>query len=91
LRGPFSTRAEREGILRTGYPGYDTSVGWMAYDDSKVRELTLRAIAQGFQAFKLKVGSEREERDLRRANMLRNFIGDRAALMFDANQHWNLP
>jgi len=29
----------------------------MAYDDTKVQELTARAIDQGFKAFKLKVGS----------------------------------
>ena len=34
--GTVPRRAEREPILRTGYPGYDTSVGWMAYDDAKV-------------------------------------------------------
>src|SRR5665213_3808443 len=33
----MKTRDERAGILHTGYPGYDTSVGWMAYDDAKVR------------------------------------------------------
>src|ERR1700722_14708839 len=44
LREKLSTRAERAGILHTGYPGYDTSVGWMDYDDSKVRELTRMAL-----------------------------------------------
>src|SRR5712692_9061000 len=39
LREPFGSRAERKGILKTGYPGYDTSVGWIAYDDTKVKEL----------------------------------------------------
>src|SRR6266481_10221046 len=54
LRDKLSSRAERKGILKTGYPGYDTSVGWIAYDDTKVKELTARAIDQGFKAFKLK-------------------------------------
>jgi L-fuconate dehydratase len=63
----------------------------MAYDDQKVRELTMRAIDRGFQAFKLKVGSADESRDLRRAAMLREVVGDSGILMFDANQHWNLP
>lgn len=91
LRGQAAGRGKREPILRLGYPGYDTSIGWMAYDDDKVRELTARAREQGFTAFKLKVGSADENRDLRRAAMLRQSIGDDATLMFDANQHWNLP
>jgi L-fuconate dehydratase len=91
LRSNLNTRQDREPILRTGYPGYDTSVGWMAYDDQKVRELTARAIDRGFRAFKLKVGSADESRDLRRAAMLRELVGDGGIIMFDANQHWNLP
>ncbi|MGC1296220.1 MAG: enolase C-terminal domain-like protein [Alloacidobacterium sp.] len=90
LDGNLSTRASREPILKTGYPGYDTSVGWMAYDDQKVRELTARAMGQGFRAFKLKVGSAEEARDLRRAAMLREAVGEGGIVMFDANQHWNL-
>ena len=91
LRGAVATRSAREPVLKTGYPGYDTSVGWMAYDDQKVLELTTRALDQGFRAFKLKVGSTLESRDLSRAAMLRKAIGDSGILMFDANQHWNLP
>jgi len=91
LRENLPTRSTRESILRSGYPGYDTSVGWMAYGDEKVRELTARAIDRGFRAFKLKVGSADEARDLRRAAMLRAVAGDSGSVMFDANQHWNLP
>jgi L-fuconate dehydratase len=91
LRASATTRCRREGILQRGYPGYDTSVGWMAYEDRKVRELTQRAMDQGFRGFKLKVGSADESRDLRRAAMLRELVGDAGTLMFDANQRWNLP
>jgi L-fuconate dehydratase len=84
-------RPERKAILEKGYPGYDTSVGWIAYDDARVRELTAQAIDRGFQAFKLKVGSPEHERDLRRAAILRECIGDTGTLMFDANQSWGLP
>lgn len=91
LRQHWAGRPGREEILSRGYPGYDTSVGWMAYDDDKVRELTVRAMDRGFSAFKLKVGSADKARDLRRANMLRQCAGDSATLMFDANQQWNLP
>jgi L-fuconate dehydratase len=90
LRNHEATRAERSEVLKIGYPGYDTSVGWIAYDDAKVRELTLSALDQGFKAFKLKVGSADQLRDLRRAAMLRETIGDSGILMFDANQNWNL-
>src|ERR1700684_4099857 len=31
LRVHAGSRREREGILRSGYPGYDTSVGWFQY------------------------------------------------------------
>lgn len=89
LRNERPARQARESILRTGYPGYDTSVGWMAYDDVKVRELTLNAMDRGFRAFKLKVGSENADRDTRRAAMLRKVAGDSGILMFDANQRWN--
>jgi L-fuconate dehydratase len=85
------SRAQREAILKRGYPGYDTSVGWMEYDDATVTEHTKKALNQGFSAFKLKVGSPDESRDLRRAAMLRNLIGEESTLMFDANQHWHLP
>jgi len=90
LRENLSTRSARESVLRSGYPGYDTSVGWMAYDDGKVRDLLDRAVSQGFRAFKLKVGSADEKRDLRRAEMLRRQVGDDGIVMFDANQSWSL-
>ena len=71
LRDNMKSRKEREEVLQLGYPGYDTSVGWMAYDDDKVRGLIEHAIARGFNPFKLKVGSPDPVRDLRRAVLLR--------------------
>ena len=91
LSGQLASRNNRIPILQTGYPGYDTSVGWMAYDDQKVRDLTARALDSGFKAFKLKVGSDDGRRDLRRAAVLRECIGESGTLMFDANQRWSLP
>jgi len=91
LHEQLPSRAQREVILKSGYPGYDTSVGWMNYDDEKVTELTKKALDQGFSAFKLKVGSPEESRDQRRAAMLRKLVGDESTVMFDANQHWPLP
>ena len=87
----MGSRAEREGILRTGYPGYDTSVGWFQYEDAQVKELARQAMERGFRAFKLKVGSRDGQRDVRRARMLRDLAGPDALIMLDANQQWTLP
>lgn len=91
LTGAAETRAERMDVIRDGYPGYDTSIGWFDYEDEQVGENARRAIAQGFTAMKLKVGSEDEERDIRRANLLREIVGPEVRLMFDVNQQWSLP
>ncbi|MBV8551644.1 MAG: mandelate racemase [Acidobacteriaceae bacterium] len=85
------SRTERSGILKSGYPGYDTSVGWFAYDDETVREKARQALDRGFRAFKLKVGSKDAERDSRRAHMLRELVGAEPLIMLDANQQWTLP
>jgi L-fuconate dehydratase len=85
------SRSTREDVLRGGYPGYDTSVGWFGYDDETVRENARRALDRGFRAFKLKVGSRDPERDIRRARMLRDLVGDQSLVMVDANQQWTFP
>lgn len=87
----FSSRGERASIIARGYPGYDTSVGWFQYEDNRVKALAREAIAKGFHAFKLKVGSPDRNRDIRRAHMLRDLAGPDALVMLDANQQWNLP
>ncbi len=91
VRDHQPTQASRAGILKTGYPGYDTSVGWFNYDDRQVQENCKRAVAAGFTAMKLKVGSRDPDRDLRRAHIVREAAGDRARVMVDANQQWTLP
>jgi L-fuconate dehydratase len=91
LRIQVSSRREREGILQSGYPGYDTSVGWFQYEDTQVKDLARQAMEKGFHAFKLKVGSRDGRRDMRRAFMLRELAGANALIMLDANQQWTLP
>jgi len=81
----------RQTILTAGYPGYDTSIGWFNYPDDKVRENTVKAVANGFTAMKLKVGSADPERDIRRAHIVRQAAGDQVKVMLDANQQWTLP
>ena len=86
-----ASRTDREALLKSGYPGYDTSVGWFQYDDDRVRDGARRALDAGFRAFKLKVGSRDAERDLRRAHLLRELVGKASLVMLDANQQWTFP
>src|SRR6266567_113699 len=83
-------RQARSGVLARGYPGYDTSVGWYHYEDARIRESLQRSLAQGFKAFKLKVGGALD-RDLHRAQLLRDLVGPEAMIMLDANQQWSFP
>lgn len=82
---------DRQKITGKGYPGYDTSIGWFNYPDEKVRENCRKAVAEGFTAMKLKVGSEDPERDIRRAHIVRQEAGAHIKVMLDANQQWTLP
>lgn len=91
LREHSPTRARREIVIARGYPGYDTSVGWFNYPDEQVRENCRKALAAGFTALKLKVGSSDPQRDIRRARIVREVAGDAARVMLDANQQWTLP
>ncbi|MEA2577951.1 MAG: L-fuconate dehydratase, partial [Chloroflexota bacterium] len=75
LRALAPTRAEREAELRRdGYPAYSTSVGWLGYDDDKIRRLCREALAEGWTRFKLKVGADVDD-DRRRARIIREEIG----------------
>jgi L-fuconate dehydratase len=85
-----ATRAEREAELRRdGYPAYTTSVGWLGYDDDKIRRLCREALAAGWTRFKLKVGAHVED-DIRRARIVREEIGPDRMLAVDANQRWGV-
>lgn len=91
LAGQQPGRPEREAILARGYPGYDTSIGWFDYTDEQVKENVSRAVAAGFTAMKLKVGSADSQRDVKRAYLVRQAAGPEARIMLDANQSWSLP
>jgi L-fuconate dehydratase len=86
-----TTRSTRMGVLESGYPGYDTSVGWFHYDEYQVSENAKRAVAAGFTAMKLKVGARDPQYDLRRAYAVRAAVGDDITVMVDANQQWSVP
>ena len=68
-------RAEREAYVRRhGYPAYTTSAGWLGYDDAKLARLCKEAVAQGWDAVKLKVGADLKD-DIRRCRIAREIIG----------------
>ncbi len=76
-------------MLAEGYPAYTTSTGWLGYPDEKVRRLCREAMAQGWTAFKMKVGRNLDD-NVRRAALMREEIGPRRMLMMDANQCWDV-
>ena len=83
-------KEERIRHLETqGYPAYTTSVGWYGLSDSKVRELSRKALSDGWTHFKLKVGGD-PVNDLRRGRLVREEIGWSNKLMLDANQKWGI-
>ena len=91
IRTNNAGKDDRKKIIDKGYPGYDTSIGWFNYPDEKVKENVSKAIAEGFTAMKLKVGSKDPERDIRRSHLVREAAGDAVKVMLDANQQWALP
>lgn len=91
LHAELPHRAARMPILETGYPGYDTSFGWFGYADAQIRDNAARAVANGFDALKLKVGHRDPARDIARARLVRATVGPDVRLMVDANQQWTVP
>jgi L-fuconate dehydratase len=83
-------REAREAELRRdGYPAYTTSVGWLGYDDAKIRRLCREALADGWTRFKMKVGADVDD-DVRRMAIIREEIGPDRMLAVDANQRWDV-
>jgi len=90
LQARIEGREAREAEMRAdGYPAYTTSTGWLGYPDEKVRRLCKEAIAQGWTAFKMKVGQNLED-NVRRATIMREEIGPARKLMMDSNQCWDV-
>jgi L-fuconate dehydratase len=90
LQRQAATRSDREAqLLKTGYPAYTTSAGWMGYSEAGIRSLVREALAGGWTHFKVKVGGAPED-DMRRVGLVREEIGPDRTLMIDANQNWTV-
>jgi L-fuconate dehydratase len=90
LRARAPGKAERIAALeRDGHAAYTTSAGWLGYGDDKIRDLARAAVADGWNAIKMKVGGNLPD-DVRRAGVLRDILGPDRLLMTDANQVWEV-
>ncbi|MFI4934347.1 MAG: enolase C-terminal domain-like protein [Caulobacterales bacterium] len=90
LRSRQPGKAERIAALeRDGHAAYTTSAGWLGYPDDKIRDLAGAAVADGWNAIKMKVGGSLKD-DIRRAGLLREILGPERLLMTDANQVWEI-
>jgi L-fuconate dehydratase len=81
--------ARREELLRTGFPAYTTTPGWLGYSDEKLVRLAHEAVAEGFSQIKLKVGADVED-DERRLRLAREAVGPDVRIAVDANQRWDV-
>lgn len=81
--------ARRAQLLRTGYPAYTTSPGWLGYSDDKLVALAQEAVEQGFGQIKLKVGADLAD-DVRRLRLARQTVGPDVRIAVDANQRWDV-
>ncbi|MFA7437440.1 L-fuconate dehydratase [Castellaniella sp.] len=82
-------QARLAALMKTGYPCYTTSAGWLGYSDEKLRRLAQEAVDAGFSHLKLKVGRDLAD-DVRRLHIAREVIGPERHLMIDANQVWEV-
>ncbi len=90
LRRAAPGKAEREAtLLAKGYPAYNTTPGWLGYDDDKLRRLCKEAVAAGFNHIKLKVGQNLAD-DVRRMRIAREVCGPDVRIAIDANQRWDV-
>jgi L-fuconate dehydratase len=76
-------------LMKNGYPAYTTSAGWLGYSEDKIRRLCREAKNDGWSYIKMKVGANLQD-DIRRAEIIRQEIGNELKLMMDANQRWDV-
>ncbi|MDJ0385352.1 L-fuconate dehydratase [Streptomyces sp. G-G2] len=88
-RGKAGAGERAAELLRSGYPAYTTSPGWLGYSDEKLICLAKEAVADGFTQIKLKVGADLAD-DIRRCRTARAAVGPDIRMAIDANQRWNV-
>src|SRR5262245_25764216 len=81
--------ARLDRVVHDGYPAYTMSAGWLGYSEARIRSLCRAARGEGWDAFKVKVGTDVQS-DRRRLEIVREEIGWKTRLMIDANQVWGV-
>ena len=76
------------GAGRKAMPTYNTDVGWLNHSKDQLVQEVQRAVEQGFQAVKVKVGKAERWEDIERLEAVRQVLGSRRRLMVDANMRW---
>ena len=83
------TVANREKEMATLGPKAYCTAGWLGLSDEQILGTIRKLQEQGFDSFKLKVGSDGDA-DVRRIKFMRDAIGPDCNLMVDANQYWGV-
>ncbi len=89
LKQRRATVADREKDMATLGPKAYCTAGWLGLSDEQILGTIRKLQEQGFDSFKLKVGSDGDA-DVRRIKFMRDAIGPDCNLMVDANQYWGV-
>jgi L-talarate/galactarate dehydratase len=79
------------GAHRDSVRCYNTSGGFLHTPLEQVLDNATESVRSGIGGIKIKVGHPDSAVDLERVRAVRERIGDRVALMVDANQQWDRP
>ena len=89
LKKRRSAVATREKEMATLGPKAYCTAGWLGLSDEQILATIRKLQKEGFDSFKLKVGSDAEA-DVQRIKFMREAIGPDLNLMVDANQYWGV-
>ena len=79
------------GAYRDSVACYNTSGGFLHTPLDQLLVNAEASVARGIGGIKLKVGQPDGKLDIQRVEAVRRHLGDRVALMVDANQQWSRP
>ena len=79
------------GGYRDTVPTYASGYLWRNYDLDKLESTSADLVSQGFKAMKFRMGAENSaDKELARAQVIRETVGDDITLMVDINQGWDI-